>query len=169
MSKRLMTMAAVLTNLVVGCGGVEAQVGESGDPTAQAAGALRFDPAEFPNNTRTFLAQQHSSDGVLTLGQAYLSRHLYGQDLLLDLYVKNLGYEKHFTVVNELTGQRWDVSHADDYWNHNASASWRFTTQDGKDNFWVRIKGNHDAGTRYTVLVTMNGQSYVNTPVVLGR
>ncbi len=123
--------------------------------------------ANFPNNTGTRLESQSSSDGVVTVNQAYISQHLYGRDLVLDLYVSNLGAEKQIWVVDERDRHSTPVSYASDWWNFNGAASWRFTTSDNKDNVVVRIKGFAHAGQPYAIYVKMNGQTYASR-IVLG-
>ncbi|MCB0421038.1 MAG: hypothetical protein KDD61_08580 [Bdellovibrionales bacterium] len=129
--------------------------------TAQAS----FSTANFPNNTGTYLAQQQSLDGVIGISSSYISSHLYGRDLVIDLYVANLSAAKDIYIVKgqgTSSSDRWQAYFGEDYWNANAAASWKFTTQDQRDNFHLRIKGFHTPNTVYTIYVVMNGQTYSN-------
>lgn len=121
----------------------------------------------FPNNTGTRLAHQSSPDGVVTVNQAYVSQHLFGRDLVLDLYVANLGAEKQIWVVDERNQKSTEASFAGDYWNNNGAASWRFTTADDKDNIVVRIKGFAYPEQPYSIYVKMNGQTH-ESKITLG-
>jgi hypothetical protein len=145
--------------IVTGCGLAEDQ---SSVELELGANEQRMELTKFPNNTGTHLATQTTPDGVVTLNQAYISQHLYGRDLVLDVYVRNLGQEKEIWVVDDLNRETTEAFYARDYWNYDGAASWRFTTPDGKDNILVRIKGVAFTGHPYSIYVKMNGQTYVN-------
>lgn len=83
----------------------------------------------LPNNTNTQLATYSSQEGVISILEAYVSRHLYGQDVILKLLVKDFDYNKkiylqsisgthHASFVNNATefsqGGAWAIWGADD-------------------------------------------------------
>lgn len=65
----------------------------------------------FPNNTNTKLSNAISVDGVVVPVQAFIFRHLYGQDLILKLMVKNLGYKK-VIYIQGLNGTAYALNFA---------------------------------------------------------
>lgn len=132
--------------------------------------SAEFDHTKFPNNTSTYLAHQVSHDGVIGINSSHIYRHLYGQDLFVDLYIANLSAVKDIYIVY---GDQSHQAHwGSEYWKASLSASWRFTTQDHRDNILLRL-GNlkypgYYPGTVFTIYVVMNGRTYSNQ-FVLGQ
>lgn len=56
--------------------------------------------SKFPNNTNTRLASSVSMDHVVIPKQAYVFQHLFGQDLILKIMVKDLDYRKVIYIQN---------------------------------------------------------------------
>lgn len=158
--KRLL---GVCLSLLVGTGCGLADDGDEAVVDLElGANEQRMELTAFPNNTGTRLSTQSTPDGVVTINQAHIWQHLYGRDLVLDLYVENLGPDKKIWVVDEWNRKTTEVSYARDYWNYDGAASWRFTTSDGKDNILVRIKGLAFTDRPYSIFVNMSGQTYLN-------
>lgn len=99
------------------------------------AGFARASSGAFnlSNNTKTQLASYISHDRVVTVLDAFVYRHLYGQEIVLKLLVKNLDYNKEIYLqsVNETRRAYFSNSESE------------FSTG-GAHAFWVGNDGNFD-------------------------
>lgn len=126
--------------------------------TLSATQALAGFENNLPNNTGTCVVDVVSDDGVISVNQGWLNRHLYGNIMILDLYVENLAPQKNIAIAEtKVYGRNEVATYSSNWWNSNAAASWRFTTNDNRDNIWALLKGAYP-GETYRIDVTMNGQ-----------
>lgn len=121
------------------------------------APAFGVDPqARWPNNTGTALAAVEAPDPALQIAAAWLFKHLYGQDLVIELRVADCSLEKDIWVETENAG--WaQAPFTDDWGNHRRSAHWQGKDDQGRDIIVVHAKGLNFPGQLVRVHVTMDG------------
>ncbi len=135
------------------------------------------DPVQIamPNNTRTFLLPTQNYDGVIVPIGGYVWRHLYGQEILLKLYIKDINYHKELYVVgNNRAEQVHFVAGVSEFTEGGSKAL--FVGKEGEyDIIYIKISGAYPVsavGTvnylHFALYVKMGNSQYVLGSIRLG-
>lgn len=133
----------------------------------------------LPNNTGTKLMTQDSRDGVVKVVMAHVFVHSKGQDLILKLEVRGLGFEKEIWVqdlVHHFTQPLDFVSTISDLQKSGSSAFWLTNPAPGVENILLKISNVEIVNSNgtiephgFTIYVKSDGQQFENHDIRVYR